>query len=95
LLQVGIGSAEIDSNVRSGPGYSACWWDPWYGYICDSYYDSYSASGMSLRAGAGIRADFGNGAFFKAVYTRQFIDLDLASGDPEFDQLALQLGSKF
>lgn len=95
LLQIGIGSAEIDSNISNGPGYSSCWYDPLYGYICNNYYSSYSASGLSLRAGAGMRWDFGNGAFLKAVYSHQYLDLNIDSGDPEFDSFALQIGSKY
>ena len=36
FLRASLGWSWIDSNIPSGPSQGVCWWDPWYGYICDT-----------------------------------------------------------
>ena len=33
----GIGYAFIDTNIPDSPPQTACWWDPWWGYVCDTF----------------------------------------------------------
>src|SRR5262245_7734266 len=39
-----IGWSWIDSNIPSGPATGTCWWDPWYGYVCNTWQPTYSNS---------------------------------------------------
>jgi opacity protein-like surface antigen len=34
----GLGIAYIDTSIPTGVGQTVCWWDPWYGYVCNSRY---------------------------------------------------------
>ncbi|MDH3812281.1 MAG: porin family protein, partial [Gammaproteobacteria bacterium] len=37
-VEAGLGWTEIDSNIQDQPPLTGCWWDPWWGYICDTFY---------------------------------------------------------
>ena len=41
FVQAGIGWSYIDSKVANGPPQGVCWWDPWWGYICNEYQPTY------------------------------------------------------
>jgi hypothetical protein len=44
-------------NIHDGPADTGCWWDPWWGYMCASFYDTYSNTVTSVLHGVGIRRD--------------------------------------
>src|SRR5262245_39528881 len=37
-----VGWSFIDTNIPNGPPQNACWWDPWWGYICGQWQDTRS-----------------------------------------------------
>lgn len=89
-LQAGIGYTKLDSNVPSAPPDVACWWDPWYGYICFSDWETYDTSGFSYNFGAGLRWDINPAMFLRGAWNREVYSGDRA--DFDFDTLTLEVG---
>lgn len=88
----GLGSTFIDSNVPSGAPSSGCWWT-WYGYVCNTYQPTYSASAFSYNAGIGVRADLAPGFFLRGIAGRQWVDL--SGGTLEVTVYRFDLGFSF
>lgn len=89
-LQAGIGYTKVDSNVPSQPPTTGCWWDPWWGYICETTWDTYDSSGFSYNVGLGLRWDVNQALFIRGAYNREFYSADRA--DFDFDTLTLEAG---
>jgi outer membrane protein with beta-barrel domain len=84
----------IDSNIPNGPAQGACWWDPWWGYVCDTWQSTFSDTSFAYGAGAGIRAELGPSAFVEASYNILWIDFDKA-GSQDFDGVRANIGWLF
>lgn len=97
VFNAGIGTSTLDSNIADGPGTAYCWYDPWYGYICDSYQSTYKDSSFTYQAGVGMRFDFARNAFLNVLYQKQWQDVSFKTQDKdmEFSIISLQLGGKF
>ncbi|MEJ2255464.1 MAG: outer membrane beta-barrel protein [Woeseiaceae bacterium] len=89
FLQLGAGFVKLDSNVVRDV-VTGCWWDPWWGYICDSQLRTYESSGFAYNAGLGLRWDFNPSLFLRGSYNREWIDTD--AGGLDFDTLSLEFG---
>ena len=89
-VQAGLGWAKLDSNVPSQPPTTGCWWDPWWGYICFTDWQTYEATGLSYNVGVGLRWDVNGALFVKGAYNREFFSADRA--DFDFDTLTLEAG---
>ena len=72
-LDAFYGWTNIDSNIADQPPISGCWWT-WYGYVCDTFYSTYSKTRNSYGASAGLRWDFNNGMSLKGSYG--FLEID-------------------
>ena len=94
-LQAGLGWTYIDSNVTDGPPVTGCWWDPWWGYICSGFYNTYSTTEFSWGAEAGLRYEFNNDMFIKGGYAHVDIDGGNNSADPSLNMWRLHVGWKF
>lgn len=90
FLQAGIGYTMLDSNVPNQPPVTGCWWDPWWGLICDSAWSTYDTSGFSYNVGLGLRWDVNGALFVKASWNREFYSAD--SADFDFDTALLEVG---
>jgi len=93
IVHLGAGWTKLDSNVPSAPPSTGCWWDPWWGYICASTWDTYKTSEFVWSAGIGARWDIGKNWFSRGILMREFIKTDNAK--LEFDTLSLEFGAKF
>jgi opacity protein-like surface antigen len=89
-VEAGLGWAKVDSNVPSQPPTTGCWWDPWWGYICDTTWNTYDASGFSYSVGLGLRWDINGALFARGSWNREFFSADRA--DFDFDTYALEFG---
>ena len=89
----GIGYTKLDSNIPDGPATVGCWWDPWWGYICQGDWKTFTASKFTYNIGAGVRWDISNFVYSKAAYSREF--LSLKNGSLNFDTLSLEVGLMF
>lgn len=86
-----IGSTFIDSNIPTGNTIGGCWWDPWWGYVCGGYPETYTSTNFTYGADLGLRFDV-EGMFFKAGVGKNFID---AKKDFGVTLYALIFGFKF
>jgi opacity protein-like surface antigen len=73
---------------------TGCYWDPWYGYVCNSYPPTYSSDGAGYRLGAGVRYDTGRSFILKLGYQTVWNDLDKVE-TIRFDQIRFDFGTNF
>jgi len=92
FVSADLGLFYIDSNIPSGRPVSQCWWDPWYGYTCDSYQPSFGDNTWFYGVGAGARMEFGRSNFFKLGYYERWVDFDRVSGSPSFGIFRFEFG---
>ena len=92
--EVGYGWVVVDSNIQDGPADTGCWWDPWWGYMCASFYDTYESTLNSLTYAVGLRWDMSDTSVLKASYGIRELDLDRAE-DLEQDVFAVDFAWKF
>jgi len=78
FLTGGIGWTLVDSNIPSGPPEGFCWYDPWYGYVCDYYQNTYTKDYFSYNLGLGARWDVIPGIFLRGSVGWQWVDLGRA-----------------
>lgn len=93
-IQAGAGWSFVDSNIAKGPPNSICWWDPWWGYVCDSYQNTYNDERFSYNVAVGFRYELDNSLFIRASYKQAFIDFS-NSDDASIGSYHLELGSIF
>ena len=91
----GIGWTWIDTNIPNGLPQTGCWWDPWYGYICSTYYPTKNTDAFTYQATLGLRYDFNPSSFMRLGYVSQWMDIGEADGTPRFDVVALDFGWMF
>jgi len=95
FLEAGLGWSYFDSNVQDGPPQTGCWWHPWYGYICENFYDTYDDTLLSYGVGVGLRYEFTGGTFLKASYNYwELDDMDHAE-DSELESARIEFGWTF
>ena len=94
FIRGSIGWSWIDSNIPSGPATGTCWWDPWYGYVCNTWQPTYSNSQFAYGAAAGLRAELGDKFFIEGSYNILWNDFDKA-GTQDFDGVRLNMGWTF
>jgi opacity protein-like surface antigen len=81
----GVGWTYIDTSIPNGPSSGTCWWDPWYGYVCSSYYPTKTQSDWSYNFGVGVRFDLNRQFSLAPSYNRAWIDVESSSGTPYVD----------
>ncbi len=94
-IEAGFGWTFLDSNVASGPPTGFCWWHPWWGYICESFVDTFSSTEFSYGGALGIRYDLAGNSFIKASYNLWVLDTGSARADPELESFRLEYGWLF
>ena len=95
FLEAGLGWSVFDSNVADGPPTTGCWWHPWYGYICESFYSTFTDTLFSYGVGAGLRYDFIGGSFIKASYNYWEMDALGKTDEPAFEAGRIEFGWTF
>lgn len=94
IVTAGFGYTYFDSGVPNDDPEYICWWDPWWGYVCDGYVDTHSSSEWTYNLGAGFRWDVTDGFFVKALYDVTWMGVG-AAGTEAFPEYQLQLGWKW
>ena len=89
-----LGWAWIDSNIPSGPAQGVCWWDPWWGYICDAWQPTFEDTSFAYGAAAGVRASLTDKFFVEGSYNLLWLDFDKA-GTQSFDGFRINAGWMF
>ena len=95
FVEAGLGWSYFDSNVRDGPPQVGCWWHPWYGEICESYYDTFSDTLFSYGVGAGLRFELSGGTFVKASYNYWEMDGMDQAEDSALEAARIEFGWSF
>ncbi len=93
-VQAGAGWSYVDSNISDGPPGQVCWWDPWWGYICEGYQNTFNDTRFSYNVAAGFRYELDNSLFFRASYKQAWIDFS-NSDDASIGSYHLEIGSIF
>ena len=94
-LEANYGWTNVDSNVADQPPITGCWWDPWWGYVCDTFWSTYSSTRTSYGGAAGLRWDSGNGWTLKASYGFLEIDTSKATEKANMDVIRVDLAWLF
>ena len=87
----GLGWTYLDSNIKSGDIDSICWWDPWWGYICSSYYSTYSDSSFGYSVGAGLRWEASRDFALTAGADRKWVSVDAVNDEAEITVVRIAL----
>ena len=93
--QLGVGWTVIDSNVADGPPQTGCWWHPWWGYICNNFYQTYSSTEFSYGMAVGARYEFRGQSFVNLSYDYWELDTGGSRANPALSSVRLQYGWKF
>jgi len=86
-VSAGIGWSFIDTNIPDAPPQTGCWWDPWWGYICDTFQSTHSTDAFTYDVGLGVRWDLSPGYSMRLGYEKHWYDAD--EGSPDFDRFRL------
>jgi opacity protein-like surface antigen len=95
FVEVGIGWSYFDSNVADGPPITGCWWHPYWGYICENYYSTFSSTEFSYGGALGLRYILRGGMTLKLSVNQYWIDVGNAGSDPELNAARLEFGWSF
>lgn len=71
----GIGWTMVDTNIVADYQVG-CWYDPWWGYICNGYTSTYGEDAASYALGAGVRFEPSEAVFIQVGYEMDWLDLD-------------------
>ncbi len=93
-VQAGLGWSYVDSNIADGPAQGVCWWDPWWGYVCEGYQPTYHESNFTYNVGVGLRYELDNEMIFKVSYGRAYSNLS-HSDDLAIDIFKFEIGALF
>jgi len=94
-VEAGIGWSYFDSNVADGPPITGCWWHPWWGYICENFYSTFSSTEFSYGGALGLRYILRGGMTLKLSVNQYWLDVGSAGGDPELNAARLEFGWSF
>jgi opacity protein-like surface antigen len=92
FVDLSLGLTNLDSNVADGPPTTGCWWDYWWGYVCRSWWSTYSDTSFSYGGALGIRWDINSAIFLRASYNLLRIDTGSSSSDPTLDMGRIEIG---
>ena len=90
-----IGWSWIDTNIATGPPQTGCWWDPWWGYVCTTFYDTYSDTRTGYTYSVGVRWDVSDAIALRAAYGKLDMDTSHATKDVNLDTWRAEIVWKF
>lgn len=92
FVSAGIGYLHIDTDVPSGPPLAGCWWDPWWGYVCDYFVPTRQEDDFAYQAAVGAKWELSPFVFLRGSVGRQWINVSNAGGNPHLDTWKLDIG---
>jgi opacity protein-like surface antigen len=95
FLTTAAGWNFVDTNIETRPPQVGCWWNPWYGYICESFQDTKNVDGFAYQVGAGVSYRFTPSVSLSGSYKLSWLDMPKADGTPTFDAIQLILNWGF
>ena len=94
-VEGGFGWSYFDSNVADGPPQTGCWWHPYWGYICDNFYSTFTETSFSYGAGVGLRYQMRGGTFLKGSYNVWDLDSLGKASDSTISSFKVEFGWSF
>ena len=94
FLRGSFGWTWVDSNIPAGPTTGTCWWDPWWGYVCNTWQPTFGDTAFSYGAGLGVRAELTPQFFVEGSYNLLWVDFD-NSDTPSLDGWRMNIGWTF
>lgn len=85
FITTGVGWDFVDTNLPTSPPQIGCWWDPWYGYLCQGFQDTANVDGFAYQAGAGLTYRVNPSVSLSGSYRVNWLDFPKAQGTPGFD----------
>ena len=95
FIEAGLGWTYLDSNIVDGPPTTGCWWDPWWGYVCQNFYSTYSDTRTSYSTAIGLRWDLRNSMTLRGSYGLLEVDTSSATEDASLEAFKLDLFWRF
>ncbi len=89
-VELGFGWTSVDSNIADGPPITGCWWDPWWGYVCAPYWDTYTEDLTSWSGALGVRWDVNRSWGLKASYNMLELNTTGDLEDASLDTISVQ-----
>jgi opacity protein-like surface antigen len=90
FVQGKLGWSYSDSNIPNAPPQGGCWWDPWWGYICNTWQPTYSSWDFTYGGSVGLRAQLAPSFFLEGSYNFMWVNYDFAT--PRQDGFRLNIG---
>jgi len=87
----GVGWVAVDSNIYAGTE-GVCYWDPWWGYVCGTYSQTYGTDSASYEMGLGLDFSLSPELFVRVGYDHNWLDLESYDGA---DMFRLDFGGIF
>jgi opacity protein-like surface antigen len=94
-ISASAGWQYFDSNIIDGDPIIGCYWHPYWGYICNDYYQTYTETSFGYGAAAGLRWEIDSSMFIKASISQDWFDMGGAHSDPSFMSGAIEFGTRF
>ncbi len=91
FITTGVGWNFVDTNIPTAPPQVGCWWNPWYGYICQDFQETKNVDGFAYQLGAGLRYRLNKSLSLSGSYRMSWLDFPKADGTPTFDGFQLIL----
>jgi opacity protein-like surface antigen len=95
FVTTGVGWNFVDTNIPTAPPQVGCWWNPWYGYICEDFQDTKNVDGFAYQLGAGVRYQINPKFSLSGSYKMNWVEFPKADGTPTFDAIQLILNWGF
>jgi len=94
-LEGGIGWTYIDSNVADGPPSTGCWWHPWWGPICSSFWNTFDTTEFSYGGAIGLRYIMRGGTMLKFSVNHYELDTGGDRANPTLNAARLEVAWSF
>jgi hypothetical protein len=95
FIEAGFGWTHLDSNIVNGPPITGCWWDPWWGYVCQSFYETYDETRGSYSTAVGIRWDLSSELMLRGSLGALKVNTSQETEDAVVDTLQLDFAWRF
>ena len=84
FVMAGAGWTYIDTSIPNGNYSGGCWWDPWYGYVCNGGYPTKTEADWSYSVGVGVRFDLSRQFSLQPSYNKAWVNLNNTGGSTPY-----------
>ena len=80
FVTAGMGYQYLETDLQNAPPVNVCWWDPWWGWSCQTRQASAWQTDFTWNVGAGVRWNITDQLFIKATVGAQWLEYSGANG---------------